>query len=128
MSGRRFRNLLLVAVVAAVAYWIYKDRPTPGALIDSITNPLMGSKAAVESSERNRVVSDASSSISEETDKTIGALREGMTMNEVSDLLGEPDRKESEVVEGVAQFRWTYARLRRELVFRENHLVSIVVK
>jgi hypothetical protein len=128
MSGRRIRNLVLIAVVAAVAYWIYKDRPTPGALIDSLTNPLMGSKAAVESSERNRVVSDASSSISEETEKTIGALKEGMTMSEVSDLLGEPDRRENEVVDGVSQLRWTYAHLRRELIFRENHLVTIVVK
>jgi hypothetical protein len=128
MSGRRIRNLVLIAVVAAVAYWIYKDRPTPGALIDSLTNPLMGSKAAVESSERNRVVSDASSSISEETEKTIGALKEGMTMTEVSDLLGEPDRRQNEVVDGVSQLRWTYAHLRRELIFRENHLVTIVVK
>ena len=128
MSGRRIRNLVLIAVVAAVAYWIYKDRPTPGALIDSLTNPLMGSKAAVDSSERNRVVSDASSSISEETEKTVGALKEGMTADEVSDLLGQPDRKENEVVDGVGQIRWTYAHLRRELVFREKRLVTIVVK
>lgn len=128
MSGRRIRNLVLLAIVAGVAYWIYKDRPTTGGLIDSITKPLMGSKAAVESSERNRVVGDASTSISEETEKTIGALKEGMTMNEVSDLLGRPDRMEDERVDGHWQKRWTYTRLRRELVFRENRLVSIVVK
>jgi len=128
MSGRRIRNLVLLAIVAGVGYWIYKDRPTAGGLIDSITKPLMGSKAAVDSSERNRVVGDASTSISEETEKTIGALKEGMTMNEVSDLLGRPDRMEDEKEDGVRQTRWTYARLRRELVFRENRLVSIVVK
>jgi hypothetical protein len=128
MSGRRIRNLVLLAIVAGVAYWIYKDRPTAGGLIDSITKPLMGSKAAVESSERNRVVGDASTSISEETEKSVGALKEGMTMNEVSDLLGRPDRMEDEKEDGIRQTRWTYARLRRELVFRENHLVSIVVK
>jgi hypothetical protein len=128
MSGRRIRNLVLVAVVAAIAYWIYKDRPTPGALIDSLTNPLMGSKAAVDSSERNRVVSDASSSISDDTEKTVGALKEGMTMQEVSDLLGEPDRSENEVVDGVNQVHWTYAHLRRELFFRDHRLATIVVK
>jgi len=128
MSGRRIRNLVLLAIVAGVGYWIYKDRPTAGGLIDSITKPLMGSKAAVDSSERNRVVGDASTSISEETEKTIGALKEGMTMNEVSDLLGRPDRMEDEREDSVRQTRWTYARLRRELVFRENRLVSIVVK
>ena len=128
MSGRRIRNLVLLAIVAGVGYWIYKDRPTAGGLIDSITKPLMGSKAAVDSSERNRVVGDASTSISEETEKTVGALKEGMTMNEVSDLLGRPDRMEDEREDSVRQTRWTYARLRRELVFRENRLVSIVVK
>jgi hypothetical protein len=128
MSGRRIRNLVLLAIVAGVAYWIHKDRPTAGGLIDSITKPLMGSKAAVESSERNRVVGDASTSISEETEKTVGALKEGMTRNEVSDLLGRPDRMEDEREDGVFQVRWTYARLRRELVFRENRLVSIIVK
>jgi hypothetical protein len=128
MSGRRIRNLVLLAVAAGVVYWIHKDRPTAGGLIDSITKPLMGSKAAVDSSERNRVVGDASTSISEETEKTVGALKEGMTMNEVSDLLGRPDRMEDEKEDGVRQTRWTYARLRRELVFRENRLVSIVVK
>ena len=128
MSGRRIRNLALLAIAAGVAYWIYKDRPTAGGLIDSITKPLMGSKAAVESSERNRVVGDASTSISEETEKTIGALKEGMTMNEVSDLLGRPERAEDEKEDGVRQTRWVYERIRREIVFRNNRVASIVVK
>lgn len=128
MSGRRIRNLVLLVVAAGVGYWFYKDRPTAGGLIDSLTSPLFGSKAAVDSSERNRVVSDASTSISEETDKTVGALKEGMTADEVTNLIGRPDRMEDESVDGVRQTRWTYARLRRELVFRDKRVASIVVK
>lgn len=128
MSGRRIRNLVLLAVAAAIGYWVYKDRPTARGIIDSITNPLMGSKAAVDSSERNRVVSDASTSISDDTEKAVGALKEGMKMDEVTDLLGKPDRMEEITEDGVRQMHWTYARLRRELVFRDNRVVSIVIK
>ncbi|HKD19063.1 MAG TPA: hypothetical protein VKG23_14515 [Thermoanaerobaculia bacterium] len=128
MSGRRIRNLVILAAVAAIGYWIYKDRPTARGLIDSITNPLMGSKAAVESSERNRVVSDASASITDQTDKVVAALKEGMTMGEVSDLLGRPERAEDEKEDGVRQTRWVYERIRREIVFRNNRVASIVVK
>ena len=28
MSGRRIRNLVLLALVAGLAWWIYRDRPT----------------------------------------------------------------------------------------------------
>jgi len=128
MSGRRLRNLVLLAFVAGVAYWIYKDRPTAGGLIDSLTNPLMGSKAAVESSERNRVVSDASQSIADQSEQVVATLKEGMTASEVREALGNPDRVENEKEDGVRQMRWIYSRIHRELVIRDNHLVSIVVK
>jgi hypothetical protein len=128
MSGRRIRNLVLLAAAAVIGYWIYKDRPTAHGLIDSLTNPLMGSKAAVDSSERNRVVSDASASISEQTDKAVGAIKEGMTASDIRDLLGNPDHMETEKEDGVRQIRWTYSRLNRELVFRDNRVVSIVIK
>jgi len=128
MSGRRIRNLVLLAFAAAVVYWIYTDRPTAGGLIDSITNPLMGSKAAVQSSERNRVVSDASASISDQTEQVVATLKEGMTTSEVRDALGNPDRVETEKEDGVLQMRWVYSRVRRELVFRDNRVVAIVIK
>jgi len=128
MSGRRIRNLVLLAFAAAVVYWIYTDRPTAGGLIDSITNQLMGSKAAVQSSERNRVVSDASASISDQTEQVVATLKEGMTTSEVRDALGNPDRVETEKEDGVLQMRWVYSRVRRELVFRDNRVVAIVIK
>jgi len=128
MSGRQFRNLFLFVAAVAVAYWIYKDRPTASGFIDSLTNPLMGSRAAVKSSERNRIVGDASTAISEQSDLSVGNLREGMTFQDVVDLLGDPESKEDEIVEGVAQVRWTYARAHRVLVFQRGRLASIVVR
>jgi hypothetical protein len=129
MNARKFRKLLLLAIVAGVAYWIYRDRPTVSGMVDRITGPLLGSRAAVKSSERNRVVGDASAAISsEQTELPVGSLKEGMSSRDVLELLGEPDSRENIVVEGVAQIRWTYARARRELILQDNRVVSIVVR
>ncbi len=129
MSGRQFRKLLFVAIIAGVAYWIYRDRPTLSGIVDSITGPLLGSRAAVKSSERNRVVGDASAAIaSEDAELPVGSLKEGMSGREVTELLGPPDAREDIVVEGVRQVRWTYTRARRELVLQDSRVVSIVVR
>lgn len=128
MSARRLRRLILVAVVVGVVYWIYKDRPTTSGLIDSLINPLMGSKAAVESSERNRVVGEATTAVTDQTEATVATLHEGMTTSEVREALGDPDKTEQEKVDGVRQTRWTYTRLHRELVLRDGRLVSITIK
>ena len=128
MSARRVRRLILLVLAVGVAYWIYKDRPTTSGLIDSLTDPLMGSKAAVKTSERNRVVGEASSAVAEQTDATVGTLKEGMTTREVRELLGDPDKTEEEKVDGVHQVRWTYERLRRVLVMQDGRLVSITIK
>ncbi len=126
MSGRKFRRLLLFAAVAAVAYWIYKDRPTVSGLIDSITNPLMGSRAAVESSERNRVNSDAATAISEQTDLPVASLKEGMSVREVKELLGNPDSIEKDA-EKPNRARWTYRRAGRVLLIEDQRVVSIAI-
>jgi hypothetical protein len=128
MSGRRFRRLLLLVVIVGVGYYIYKDHPTVTGFIDSITGPLMGSKAAVETSERNRVVGDANAAISEQSEVNVGTLRIGMTASEVRDLIGNPDRVEDEKVDGVRQARWPYTKLRRILVLQEGRVVSIIIQ
>jgi hypothetical protein len=128
VSGRRFRRLILVALVVGIGYWIYKDRPTASGIIDSLTNPLLGSKAAVKESERNRVVGDASAVTSEQTDAAVGTLREGMTQYEVRELLGNPDKIDEEKAVGVTRVRWTYTRHHRELVLEDGRVVSIAVK
>ena len=128
MSSRKVRNFVLLLLVAGVAYWIYKDRPTVSGLVDTITDPLFGSNAAVKSSERNRVVGDASAAISEQSELPVGSLREGMTNREVVDLLGEPESREEVVVEGRKEMRWTYARAHRVLTLQDNRVVAITVR
>ena len=128
MSGRRARRLVLVVLIVGVGWWIYKDRPTAGGLIDSLTNPLFGSKAAVESSERNRVVGEASTAVSDQKDSFVAALHEGMTTSEVREILGEPDSVEQSAADQFRSARWTYRRLHRELVFEDGKIVSIAVK
>jgi hypothetical protein len=127
MSGRRLRNFALIAAVAAIGWWIYKDRPTASGFIDSITSPLLGSHAAVNTSERNRVVGDANTSISEQVDVPVASLREGMTSAEVRDLLGEPPKIESVTEEGVKRFRWIYPSAQRILTMQDNKVVNIEI-
>lgn len=127
MSGRRVRNFLLLLIVAGVGYWIYKERPTVSGIIDTITNPLMGSRAAVKSSERNRVQGDASSTVAEQRDSRVESLREGMSRDDIRELLGDPDSIETVKKEGVVRIRWTYRTARRLIVFQGNRVVSISV-
>lgn len=128
MSGRRIRNLLLLAIVAGVGWWIYRDRPTLGGFVDSITNPLFGSKAAVKSSERNRVVGDATVAISEQVEVPVEVVKEGMSGREVRDLLGTPDRIVRENLENkVTRATWTYDRAARVIVLHDDRVVSITV-
>ena len=128
MSPRRVRRLILLVVVAGIGYWIYKDQPTFSGLVDSVTRPIMGSKAAVDTSERNRVVGDATTAISDQTDGIVATLREGMSTTDVRDILGNPDKVETETVDGVEQERWSYSKVRRVLIVRKGRVVSISVK
>ena len=127
MSGRKVRNVLLLAILAGVGYWIYKTKPTVSGIIDSITSPVMGSRAAVKSSEHNRVEGDASSTLSEQSDARVDSLREGMSRDDVRELLGEPDSITTEKKKGVQEIRWTYRHSRRLIVFQGNRVVSISV-
>jgi hypothetical protein len=132
MTGRGIRKLLILAVVVGVAYWIYKDQPTVSGLIDSIVSPLMGSRAAVKSSERNRVTGDATAAITEQSDSAVGTLHEGMTIAEVKDLLGSPEKIEDEDRKpgdkGPQRVRWIYSRIGRTLVVEEGRVVSVILK
>lgn len=128
MSGRRLRNLVLLALAAGIGWWIYKDRPTASGLIDSITNPLLGSHAAVKTSERNRVVGDASTTIAttDQLDLSVSSLKEGMRAAEVRDLLGDPDKIE-QIETGKNRFRWTYTRAARVLTLQDGKVETIEI-
>jgi hypothetical protein len=127
MSGRRIRNLVLLAIVAGVGYWYYRDRPTMSKIVDDLTSPLMGSKAAVKESENKRVISDASTVISLQTDENVGMLRVGMTKAEVRDLLGEPDATETLSEREPVRVRWLYRVAKRALIFENGRVASIAI-
>jgi hypothetical protein len=128
MSGRKFRKLLLFAAVLAFGWWIYKDRPTLSGIVDSITRPIFGTKAAVKGDERNRVTEESAESLATQQEANIGTLREGMLKGEVRDLIGDPEKITPFQDKNRNFERWTYSRLRRDLVFNvENRLVSVTV-
>lgn len=127
MSGRRVRNLILLALVAGLAWWVYRDRPTLGGIVDNLTRPLLGSRAAVKSSERNRIVGDASKAISEQVELPVGSVKEGMWGREVRELLGNPDKTDLEMRERIARTTWTYKRAARVIVLEDDRVVSISV-
>jgi len=124
---RRIRNLLLLALLGAAAYWYYRERPTISGLVDGLTRPLFGSKAAVKESERTRVISDAATVISLQTDENVGMLRVGMSMSEVRDLLGDPDSVERLSARAPVRVRWLYRTGKRALVFENGRVASIAV-
>ena len=121
---------MILGLVAGVGYWIYKYQPSVASLVDSITSPLMGSRAAVKSSERNRATGDATAAISEQTDTAVGTLREGMTTAEVRELLGNPEKIEKENIKDKAsqRLRWTYGKIGRVLIIEDGRVVSIVLR
>lgn len=128
MSGRQIRNAVLLAIVVGVGYWIYTEKPTVSGIIDSITSPLFGSKAAVDSSEHNRIRDEASTVVAEQSDPDrVKGLREGMSRDEIRDLLGRPDAIDKVQKDGIDQQRWTYRDARRIIVFQNNRVVSISV-
>jgi hypothetical protein len=128
MSGRRLRNLLVLAMLAGIGYWYYRTQPTFSEFIDGITGPLFGSRAAVKESERKRVISDAASAIGRQTGENVGILRENMSPAEVRELLGDPDRTETLSEREPHRVRWTYNTVRRIVLFEDGKVVSITVR
>jgi hypothetical protein len=128
MNGRRVRSLLYLVVLAAIGWWIYETRPTVTGLVDSLTRPLMGSRAAVKEAEHKRVVQEASQVITLDRENRVESLRAGMSEQEVRDLLGEPDEVEKLDDEATYRVRWVYRDLRRDVVFERRRVVSIAVR
>ena len=127
MKWARTRRLLLLALLAAIGYWFYRDRPTLSEFVDDLTRPLLGSKAAVKESERKRVIGDAAAVIGQQSDESVGTLREGMTPTEVRDLLGPPDRIETLSSRDPVRIRWTYRVAKRTVLFEDGLVISIAI-
>ncbi|MGH9366415.1 MAG: hypothetical protein ACRD3M_01915 [Thermoanaerobaculia bacterium] len=128
MSGGRIRTGLFLALLAGAGYWYYRERPTVSELVDELTGPLFGSRAAVKESEHKRVISDAASVIGQQTNENVGMLHENMTTYQVRELLGDPDRVETLSEREPLRVRWTYRVVRRTVVFENGRVVSIAIR
>jgi hypothetical protein len=124
----RVKKLLLLAVVVGIGYWIYRTRPTVSGIVDDLTQPIFGSKAAIKESEHKRVESEAAPAVGKDEAVSVGTLKEGMKADDVKDLIGRPDEIVQFKEDGVDKFRWTYRRLGRVLVLREGRVVSIEIR
>ena len=128
---RRLGRLLVLAMAAGTFWWWFTHgKPSAGQLLDALTRPLFGSKAAVQESERNRVSGEAVGVIAADQPETpIETLRIGMRFREVRELLGEPNSVETPPFEkGKPEtVRWTYKTAHRLLIFEDGRLVSLSI-
>jgi hypothetical protein len=126
----KVRTVVILVVVGGVAYWIYKDQPTVSGFVDSLTRPVMGSKAAVKESEHRRVVSDVvpAAPEGEQAAPSMQTVREGMKSEEVREILGKPDRIEPFEEDGHSRIRWTYLAAGRVVVLEDTRVVSIAIR
>lgn len=120
--------MLTLAALLGVGWWIHEKRPTFSGMIDDLTRPLLGSRAAVKESERKRIVGEASQVISVGVEKPVASIHEGMTESEIRGLLGEPDSIEPLEDRRGDRTRWTYRTVNRVIVFHRNRVVSIAVR
>ena len=127
---RRLGRFLVLAIAAGTFWWWFTHgKPSAQQMVDDVTRPLFGSKAAVQESERNRVSGEAVGVIADQTETSIETLRLGMKFSEVRELLGQPNVVETPPLEkGKPEtVRWTYKSAHRFLVFEDGRLVSITI-
>ena len=126
--GRTIRQILALGVLAALGWWIHEKKPTLSGIVDDLTRPLLGSRAAVNESEQKRVVGEASQVLTIGDEKPIGSVREGMTESEVRRLLGDADEVQTIPDGSDMQVRWTYRSVHRVVVFEGHRVVSIAIR
>jgi hypothetical protein len=127
-TGRTVRRVLTLGVLAALGWWIHEKKPTLSGIVDDLTRPLLGSRAAVRESDQKRVVGEVSQVLTIGEEKPIGSIREGMTDSEVRRLLGDPDEIQTIVDDSEVRVRWTYRSVHRVVVFDRHRVVSIAIR
>lgn len=121
------RRFVLILLAVGVVLWVVLDHPTISGLVDRITRPLFGGKVAVDESEHNRVVAESIPATSDDEDRKVASLKEGMNIWEVRDLFGYPDSIRDVVQDGHPRMRWEYRRIHRTLYIEDNRVVGIVI-
>ena len=124
----KVRTAVILVVAGGAAFWIYRDQPTVSGIVDGLTRPLMGSKAAVKESEHRRVMSEAVPAAPEGETVSMQTIREGMKSDEVREILGKPERIEPFEEDGRSRVRWTYLRTGRVVVLEGGRVVSIAIR
>jgi hypothetical protein len=124
----RLRPFLAIAAVVALGWWIHEKRPTLAGIIDDLTRPIFGSRAAVRESERTRIMGEASQIVAVGEERPVGALHEGMSDEEVQKLMGPPDVIEHIEDERGDRVRWVYRGVKRVILFRNHRVVSITTR
>jgi hypothetical protein len=127
-TGNTVRRIFLLGALAALGWWIHEKRPTVSGIVDDLTRPLLGSRAAVRESEQKRVVGEASQVLTIGDEKPVGSIREGMSESEVRRLLGDPDEVQTIVDGPDYRPRWTYRAAHRVIVFDHHRVISIAVR
>lgn len=130
MRRKLRRLLLLAAAVGAVVWWVSLGKPSFSQMVDRVTAPIFGSKAAIKESELNRVGDQAVTVVTDQQgEKEVGTLHEGMSFREIRELLGQPTAAEDLPRERNKKdrVRWTYAEAHRVLLFEDGRVVSITI-
>jgi hypothetical protein len=128
MIWGRLRAFVVVAGIVALGWWIHEKRPTFSGIIDDLTRPIFGSRAAITESERTRIVGEASQIVAVGEEKPVGALYQGMSDEEVRNLIGPPDVIEHVEDETGDRVRWVYRGVKRVILLRNHRVVSITVR
>jgi hypothetical protein len=124
----RARTVVVLVIVGGLSYWLYKSQMTVSDFVDSLTRPLMSSKAAVKESEHKRVIAAAAPAGTDGERVSTQTIREGMKRAEVEELLGKPERVEPFEEDGHSRVRWTYFRAGRIVIFEGGRVVSIEIR
>src|SRR5688572_21576036 len=123
-------RLVLLVVVLAVGYWLYKNSAdnllAPKSGDPSVTAPIGRARAAAEKAESRQAEIDRLGRETAAEPREAGRVHENMTPSEVRSLLGAPDEITSSTTElGAAREIWIYRSVGKRVVFENGVAVSV---
>ncbi|HEY3173257.1 MAG TPA: hypothetical protein VGK86_11855 [Thermoanaerobaculia bacterium] len=125
-------RLILLVIVLAVGYWLYKNSSggilgsrSTGGVESSTSAPLDRAREAARKSNERQLEADRMGH--EDTSTGVGSqIHENMKPSEVRALLGAPDEIMSSVSEtGAPREIWTYRSVGKKVIFQNGFVISI---